>query len=280
MPVCRYLKYATQLFYGAVIAVLWLVSSEPASAGAWPQEKGVTETITTFTMSRASHAFNDKGKAIPAPTFKKDELNVYTEYGFSRSLTVVLNASGAKLHPEGSPAFIGAGETGAGLRQRLWHKTRHVISVQASALLPGNTTLTSGGIDTEAQLNYGLGFKVFRMEAFADAGVGYRYRAHDFRDELRPDITFGVRPADRWLVLGQSFNVFTMGRGRTDVFQGRQSKAQLSAVYRLTPSFLLQLGGQMTFAGKDVPKERALVASIWLRLGKPKRPNPAAIPSR
>ena len=236
---------------------------EHAHAGAWTQDPGRGQAITGMTFSRASKSFDSSGDARSAPEFRKEDYEIYAEYGLRPAITALFHTRLTHLHADASSTVTGMGETEFGLRQRLWTKGRQVFSVQGTLLAPGNSVLTSGGLDGEIRVLYGAGFDVLKKPAFIDIEFAYRGRAHGFRDELRPDVTIGVQATPRWMLLAQSFNTVTIGEGRTNVFQGRQSKVELSAVWSLNKRVSLQVGGLATVAGTDVPAERALVSALW-----------------
>lgn len=237
----------------------------PAGAGAWLQDKGSGQIITSATVSRADRSFDADGSTEAAPDFAKEDYGIYAEYGLTSRLTAVFDARVTRLHPDPPASTVtGFGETQLGLRGRVWQKGPQLLSLQGTLLFPGDSVLTSGGLDAEIRALHGVSFTLGRMPGFLDSGLAYRKRAHGFRDELRPELTIGLYPAARWLLLAQSFNVVTIGSGRTNVFTGQQNKVQLSTVYRLTETVSVQLGGLATVAGTDVPEERALVTALWL----------------
>ena len=236
-----------------------------AGAGAWLQDKGKGQAISGVTVSRAGRSFDETGAAHAAPEFRKEDYDLYAEYGLTSRLTAVFDTRLTRLHPdEPAPSLTGFAETQLGLRGALWRKNGGVISIQGTLLFPGNSILTSGGLDAEIRGLFGAGFRLGRMSGFIDSEIAYRKRAHGFRDELRPETTIGLRPSARWLLLAQSFNVVTIGSGKTNVFEGEQNKIELSAVFALTPRVSVQIGGLTTVAGINVPVEHAVVSALWL----------------
>ena len=250
----------------AALALISLLAvPEAARAGAWLQDKGQGQIISSVTVSRAGRSFDETGEAHAAPEFRKEDYEIYAEYGLCSRLTAVFDTRLTTLHPdEPAPSLTGFAETQLGIRGALWRKKAGIFSLQATLLFPGDSVLTSGGLDAEIRGLYGVGFRFGRMTGFIDSEVAYRKRAHGFRDELRPETTIGLRPSPRWLLLAQSFNVVTVGSGKTDVFEGEQDKIELSAVFALTPRVSVQLGGLGTVGGINVPAERAVVSALWL----------------
>ena len=237
-----------------------------ARAGAWPQEKGHGLAIATVTVSRASDGFDDSGAIVETPEFRKEDYELYSEYGLTNRITALLHTRYSDLHPE-KPGVNASGlaEAELGMRYGLYAGRRGVISVQASVFAPGDTVLTSGSLDGELRINLGSNFKLWRWTGFLDTGFAYRGRMNRFRDELRSDVTIGLDLSPRFQLLARSFTVLTIGPGRTTAFQGQMSKAELSVLYRVTPRWAVQLGGLTTLTGTGVPRERAAVAALWYR---------------
>lgn len=251
----------------AAVAVLsLLIYAGHAFAGAWTQSHGHGQVIAGATIARASDQFDETGTKADAPRFRKDDYDVYGEYGWSDRLTLILHSRYTVLHPDAPSARAsGLSEAEFGLRQRLYSGMRGAASVQATLFAPGNTVLTSGGVDGEIRFGFGSNFRVWRFTGFLDSAIAYRRRANNFSDELRGDLTAGVNLTRSAQLLIQSFNIVTIGSGRTNSFSGQLSKAQLSVVYQLAPRWSLQLGGLATISGTQVPRERGLVSALWYR---------------
>jgi hypothetical protein len=98
-----------------------------------------------------------------------------------------------------------------------------------------------------------------------DVQVAQRLRFGGPPDEFRTDVTFGLWPHDRWLVLMQSFNVISEGAGSWGYPSYAYYKLQLSAVYALTPALSLQLGGYTTYWGRNALQENGLVLGAWYK---------------
>jgi hypothetical protein len=235
-----------------------------AHAGAWTQAAGEGRAILTFRVSTADDVFDGGGHTISGPTFRKQELDLYTTYGLSDATTLVLQTTYTRLDPD-APAQGAAGfdETQIGLQQRLWHDDHQVVSAQATALLPGDSALTSHGTDWEVRGLYGRSFQVLHHQSFFDAEVAYRWRANGFADELRPELTVGVWLKPNLMVMAQSLNSFTTTSGASEYFAGEQQKLQGSAVFRLNDRAALQMGAFATVDGRNTPAERGALVSLW-----------------
>ena len=122
---------------------------------------------------------------------------------------------------------------------------------------------TEPEIDVRGLLGYS--FAVGAWPAFVDVQVAQRYRLGGPPDEFRTDVTLGVWPHDRWLLLMQSFNVISEGAGSWGYPSYAYYKFQLSAVYALTPALSLQLGSYTTYWGRNALQENGMVLGAWYK---------------
>jgi hypothetical protein len=235
-----------------------------AHAGAWTEQAGDGRVILTLRGATADDYFDSSSDTADGPTFRSEAAEEYATYGLTDSTTLVLQSSYSHLHPD-APAQGASGfdETKLGLQQRLWHDDDQVVSVQASALLPGDSRLTSGGADLELRGLFGQSFVLLGRNAFVDTQLAYRWRANGFADQFRADLTLGVWMDRNLLLMAQNFNTFTTTSGNAQYFEGEQQKLQLSSVYRFNEQVAVQLGGFATLSGRNTPVERGALASIW-----------------
>lgn len=248
------------------VAGALVLAASAARAGAWAEPAGQTQIISTMRASLAWDGFDAAGRSGSIPTFRKEELDIYSATGLTDSATLIVHPDFINYHPDRpSRGATGFGNTEIGIEQRLWQDETQVLSLQTTVLLPGRAILTSGGTDGEVRTLYGRTFALFGIHAFADAELAWRLRSRGYAGELRPEFTLGLEPDADWQVLLQSFNVVTTGHGRTLLFQGEQAKLQLSAVYRLNETLSLQTGAFATVAGRNTPAERGLLTALWLR---------------
>jgi hypothetical protein len=165
----------------------------------------------------------------------------------------------------------GAGYTDIGGRARIWSDASWVLSAQTTLRIPGvfdkSNPAAIGYTDPEIELRglAGYSFKAGSMSAFVDLEVAQRYRLGGPPDEFRTDLTLGISPSDRWLLLAQSFNVMSEGAGTWGYGSFAYSKFQLSAVYALTPQIAVQFGGYATYWGRNALQENGLVIGAWYK---------------
>jgi hypothetical protein len=265
--------WAKRFAIACMLAIGLTGFAKPALAGAWTLDAGTGALIVTGTTMQAGNAFDSGSKLRPFSRYSKDEAQALIEYGVTDWFTAMLQPS---LQHVDIAAPVGAQRSGLGYtdiggRARIWSDASWVVSAQATFRIPGVFDKTNpaaiGYTDSEIELRglAGYGFKAGTLPAFVDLEVAQRYRLGGPPNEFRTDITFGIRPADKWLLLAQSFNVISEGAGTWGFGSFAYHKCQLSAVYALTPTLSLQLGGYSTYWGRNALQENGLVVGAWYK---------------
>ena len=256
-----------------VVAIGLTGFARPARAGAWTLDAGTGALVFTGTAMQSGNAFDSGSKLRSIPRYSKSEAQVLIEYGVTNWFTAMFAPSlqsveiGAPFNAQRS----GLGYTDIGGRALLWSDAAWVVSAQATFRIPGVFDKTNpaaiGYTDSEIELRglAGYSFTAGTLPAFVDLEVAQRYRLGGPPNEFRTDVTFGIRPAERWLLLAQSFNVLSEGAGSWGFGSFAYHKVQLSAVYALTPALSLQLGGYSTYWGRNALQENGLVVGAWYK---------------
>ncbi len=240
------------------------------SAGAWTLPEGSGEVDFTLSATSAYQAFYGSALA-PTPHYDKLDPQAWIEYGVTDAFTAILAPSLQQVDIA-SPIDAqrtGLGYTELGGRYRLFQNDSWVFSGQATLAVPGafdNANPAAVGytdVETDVRGLVGHSFSINGLPAFVDLQFAERLRSGAPPNEFHADMTFGVEPLSRWLVLAQSFNVVSEGSGRAPFTSYDYYKFQLSAVYALTPAVSVQLGGITTYAGRNALQENGLIAGVW-----------------
>jgi hypothetical protein len=258
---------------GRVLAVGLMAAPTSAFAGAWTLDAGQGSAIVTGSPSQADKAFDGGGNLQSIPRYSKAELQALLEYGATDWLTVMLAPS--LQHIAIAAPFEaqrdGLGYTDVGARMRISRGDSWVLSAQTTFRIPGtfdkSNAAAIGYTDPEVDIRglFGYSFAAGAWPAFVDVEVAQRFRIGGPPDEFRTDVTLGLQPLDRWLLLAQSFNVISEGSGSWGFPSYAYYKLQLSAVYAVTPALSLQLGGYTTYWGRNALQENGLVLGAWYK---------------
>jgi protein XagA len=242
-----------------------------AWGGAWLMPPGEGQAIVYTAFSDSTRAFDDQGHLIPVPAYTKFELGTYVEYGLTNWLTLVASPAYDVINsPYPGQSYTGPGESELAARVGLFRSDTTVVSVQAGLSSPGGSFADSLGpflVRRTASLDIrgmvGRNCLILGMDSFIDAEAGYRFYTAGQPDEWRIDLTVGVRPRPRLLVMLQSYTSISNGS-----FQfGHQSwtKLQPSVVFDITKQWSVQIGGFVTVAGINAGRELGPLAALWFR---------------
>ena len=240
-----------------------------ASAGAWTLPAGAGQIMLTTTTGTSDHLFGFGS----IPRYNKTEMQALIEYGFTDRFTGILipGLQHVDIAAPISAERTGLGYTELGGRYKVFQGDAWVVSGQATVRVPGTRDSSNPAavgytdFETDVRALFGYSFAVGSWPAFIDLQLAQRFRAGTPPDELRFDATFGVRPAPRWLVLAQSFNVMSEGAGGPPFGRYDYYKFQLSGVYELTADWSVQAGAFTTYAGSNALQENGLIFGAWYR---------------
>ncbi|MFG1477262.1 hypothetical protein V5F53_01195 [Xanthobacter sp. V4C-4] len=231
--------------------------------------------IAQATMAAAASEFGPSSQLYDSRPYEKVEVTLVFEYGLTDWLTVIAAPQylAVSLGDPDPASYSGPGYTDAGARLRLWSQETAVVSVQAVGRFPG-----TGGSQSAAAVGYedpeldlrllaGFSFSLWGRPAYLDAQLAQRLRFGDPPDELRFDLTLGVRLAERWQGLVQSFNVVSEGAGEGPYFDVSYEyyKLQLGIGFDWSAAMTLQAAVVSTWFARNAPQENGLVLSALYR---------------
>jgi protein XagA len=256
----------------ALTVLLSIPAAGPALAGAWTLEEGRGQIIFSPSLMSTTRRFEHGGASRPSDRFIKFENQMMVEYGWKQGLTLILQ-SGQRTETfsrDGDIQRVLTTGLGGGARAELWRQDGLVLSAQATATptlersLPALDRRFGPRTEADARLLAGYGFALGGWPAFVDAQAGYRWRSGRHADELRLDLTFGIRPLPQLLLLVQALNAVAVQHGAGErAVRMRQHKLAASAVIDITQTWSLQGGVFASAAGRDSLKERGVALAVW-----------------
>jgi protein XagA len=258
----------------AVLTALVGAGTSSSYAGAWLRAEGQSEIIFATSWTDAKRRFDGEGKSIAIGRFSKFSAQTTVEYGLTSDVTLIAGLAGQR---QSSPSHLQGSMNSAGLagaRIQLWSAQQTILSLQATSEITGeqrNKLLQNYRSEPPAsadlRLLLGHSFTFNGLPSFIDLQAGYRWRGGSHADEIRFDLTFGVRPASKFLFLLQSFNIVATERDqRFTVKPARQHKLQTSLVYDMTQNLSLQVGGFLSIAGRENLRERGGLLALWWKI--------------
>ena len=254
-----------------VVTAALLAIPSLAFAAAWTQEQGHGQVIATAAKSRADREFDGSRKTSPRPRYDKLDMQALTEFGVTDRFTLMLapGVQHIKIGPSGSPrrATPVYGELGA--RYRLAQGRNWVVSGQALVHWTGNSDTHSDnpvditGTEVDLRALFGYTFAVLKRPAFLDVQVSHRFRSNGSPNEVHADVTLGVAPHRKWLIMGQLFNVMSEGAGKPGFPSYDYLKVQPSIVYKFGERWAAQAGAFTTYTGRHSIQENGIVLGLW-----------------
>jgi protein XagA len=245
-----------------------LLLATGAWAGAWLEPAGRGEVIVGGTFSDSLRAYDVNGRLAPVSSYKKFELTAYLEYGATDGVTLIAAPSvlDFRAEPPGQ-SYAGMGVLEAGGRVKLYEIDEWIFSAQATLREATNTRSrifldTGHGVQADGRLLIGRTFTFLGFPAFSSLEIGYRSPG-GFGHEVRADATVGVRPLDNILLLLQTFNI--SAAHTAPLYPTRSNKLALSAVYDVTQSISVQIGGIIGLPGVNTTTERGVIGAVWYR---------------
>ena len=249
--------------------MLLLTHKGPARAGAFTLHEGEGLVIVGGTFSDAVRAYDASGRLVPVGAWRKFNLSAYGEYGLTDWLTLIGEPSWLTFRAKPpSSSFTGFGIAETGARARLYEWGANVISMQATVrAAPGRAfdrqfMDASRNVQLDARVLYARVIDVFGLPGFINSEIGLR-TSGIFGNEVRADLTWGLRPIEPLLLLVQSFTALAPGAHGTA--HKLSQKVQMSFVYTLLPGLSFQLGGIAAVRGINSSAERGIVSAIWYK---------------
>lgn len=235
-----------------------------ALAGAWPTPVGETQAILKYERSEAVRGYDPDGYILPVPKIRDESLSVFVEHGLTSRLTLQAKVGVTR----GSDAFVhysGRGPAEIGLRYAAYSGDLGVLSVYAGVAAAGvgrnagYARPDAGDGDLELRVLGGRSATLWGKPLFGSVEIARLFR-RGLADETHVDVTLGLSPAPRWLLLVQSYG----GRADARPVSPRWVKLETSLVRHLG-SWSLQAGWRTSVYGREAPVDTGPVVGLWRR---------------
>lgn len=240
-----------------------------ACAGSFLQGEGTWQAIAATRTSQSRLAYDREGYTIAAPRYRKVETSLYLEFGVTRDFTLILSPSVRDVRTDDAPARAahGIGALEGGGRWRLFDVGREVVSFQALVRAPMRS---DPGFAAEnrprAEMRIGVGSprSVLAGDSFTDVSLAWIKRQEALPDEVRLDVTFGMRRGPDRMILFQYFNSLFPGPAPPGLAP-RQHKFEASTVTSLGRGWSVQMGSFFSTGGLLTRRESGSTFAIWRR---------------
>lgn len=261
------------LSHHLIVLAACLFASGRAYAGAWNQQAGEGQIISTSYWSNAGQIFNEDYETVPLQGFTKTETRFYIEQGFTDWLTFVGNTGLQTLNFRDNDSrfdFDGLDDVELGLQFKTYAREGLSTAIRLSYVIDSRldnqaVDVLRGGDQYELRALIGQSRETLLGDFFYDAQIAARTEAFQQVDVLQSALTLGYKPTERWLLMSQSY----LNSSNNDAVDGfevpeqTQFTSQLSLARQYRPGRYIQLGGGQTLFGQNIVKERSLFIGIW-----------------
>ncbi len=251
----------------AIACVLW---TTPVLPGAWTLEQGETKTFVTSSFTYGENGFDENGRLVSVPEYRKFELSGRFEYGVRPWLTMIAIGELREESVETvvtptliAPVSTSFGSVAGGARLRLHKAPNWVFSTEVKLLSGGfdsnGTSAPADGPALDTRAMFGIGGEVLGKHTFADVQAGYQTSfQEDDADEFNIELTLGRQIRPRWLVLAQSFSTFELGGSDT-----QYHKVSASVIRRVSERLQVEVSGLATVYGRNALQEFGGKLGFW-----------------
>lgn len=257
----------------AALVVAFPSIADETCAGGWPLAPGAGELIVPMTHTTADERYDTDGKKQWKPRYTKLEIAPYAEYGLTRRLTLVGEVAwvsdetdffGIKFEERGLTRIKAGGRLAIGTWNEAHFSLQSLATVHLAHAANDPAATKSGDADAELALVVAQNDTLLGIDTFSVQEIGYRYRDRDRPDEVRADLTFGLKPWPDTMLLVRSLN--TVATKSTAAGASYQSgKLALSLVYDIVPGCALEAGIERSVFGRDAIAEKGLRLAVWYR---------------
>lgn len=246
---------------------------------AWTQAKDAVQIIVNAEYYAADEVFTNSGDRQQQPSFSRQDISPYFEYGLSDDWTVggkTFLTRAAQTGGTQNTENWGIGETELFARYQLYRKGVWAASISPMVKLPSPESRSEqpiiGGPRPDVGLGVSLGrsFALLSRTHFANLDLQYRYRFGPQADQIRITQTVGLAIDEKWLLMPQLFMTLRQGQQTTGfTFSNSddydQTRVQLSVRYALQENLFVQLGGYRDIAGQNTGAGKGGLLALWMQ---------------
>jgi protein XagA len=250
---------------------LSLFSATYCFAGAWTQPEGKLYARAAFNYFSTDENFDKDGDRVDFPQngdFYDANTTVYVEYGFTRQLTFIANATYKYLAYEDNAIKSeswGVGDIDIAARYHVYGTQSSALAVQGLVKIPNaydetdDVPLGNGQYDFEFRVLYGHSLYPL-VPGYCNFEVGYRFRRESPADEFRYLVEFGIDMTDHAYARTKLDGILSVGNESHDYdFNGNPSttndfdlgKLDICFGYKISSTYGVEIACTPALYGKN-----------------------------
>lgn len=267
-------QYFRDTTFAQLALVACILCSSPALASPWGQQDGAVLVITRVDYFRARLSPLTSQNANERRRFERFETNNYVEFGLSGRTTLgakVVYGSSTLTTDLGPITQSGFSEIEIFSQRSVRQSQNSIVGIQFTAGVPASfgsgvrDTLSNDGVDLELSGLFGVTLANAPLKVFAAAESGFRKRTGAAADQLNSQLTIGIEPNDRWLLLADLFSTISTRNERAGGADFDIVKIQPALVYRASNRWSFELGVNQEILGRNVATGRTIFVGLWSR---------------
>jgi len=225
--------------------------TQQASAQIWPRESRTTYLRLGVHGFDTDAYFNADGEKIPLHRLEAQTYSLYSEYGYSRYVTAVVNVPAYRKLLVQETAGMDAvqvespGDIDLGLRISIYAGRHDIMFLSGVFGIPLGETANTGGLwsgddeyDQLAMVGYAHAFA--SLNSSVSLAGGYHFRSGGYSDAMRIDAAADIHPIAPVQLLLRFRSVTPQGNGARDFTGGSYGFAANNREY-------IMLGADLTF---------------------------------
>ena len=239
---------------------------EAVMAGAWTQAKDGAYVRFAGNFYYADESFNSDGDLVDFGndgSFMSGDLNAYSEYGLTETITLITSLYYKYLKYDDSGMAIesyGAGDIDLGLKYKWYDGKAGVMALQSIVKIPAydeddTLPLGNGQVDLDLRLLWGRSLYP-AIPGYFNLEAGYRLRFEEPSDEFRYLVELGIDVTKKMYVRAKLDGIVSMENADDNATSGSNPSivpefdlGKLDAVvgYKLGKAWSVEIG-----AGQDI----------------------------
>lgn len=282
-----------------LLIVLFSAAQAAQAGGGWPQPKGKGYFKLSEWWVISNRHYTDAGLLDPNVTNGIFNTSLYAEYGFTSRLTGVLyfpffsrayfnntvsGTTGEVITP--GEAINSIGDTDIGLKYGILTGGPLALSATLTLGLPlgndsggsaGNLQTGDGEFNQLLQLDAGKSFRIGKIDAYANAYLGFNNRTNDFSDELRFGIEGGATfLGGRLTAIIRLYGVQSLNNGAlpgelstsTSIFANNTEHLSYSPelAYNITDKWGVSVSTGRAFSGRLIFANPSYSVGVFMKL--------------
>lgn len=268
-----------------ILLLAFIATPIAVNAAAWTLDKNTRKHFITYRYYSTDEFFDiDGDKRDKNGKFTKNEIEYYTEYGWTPKLTVGMTLAATKEEdkqnfanaPQRILEIDGVTRIEPFLRYQLYRDDLYALAVQPSIKLPSLYTESlppeaqEDKLEVELAMIGGRNFNLLNRSHYAETKLAYRTRQGQLGDQYIMEGRLGLSLSEDWALMPEIQYTRSVDdvRRNFSTLSGSNDynllKGQVSLLYSINDKTSIQLGAFKHLDGDNTGAGGGGLVSLWL----------------